>query len=450
MEYKPMTLPGLDVVLGPASSSLLSVTSRLAPYIKALHDGELKIFTKMIKKDTSFKSALRVDNLNFLSLIVQEIEKYNTPSVLLPVLKVFSDDKDSDDVSGALGDLVSYYAFPSKSLKFLVESLGDIHPVEILETQMVKTNGLSVRYIADRLTNAYGRNVLGKAEVNYLLGVAKRDNPDGAETTWLQSFYTRQTSVSKKPVWVSVNDTETLDLLDIEPWKKAESSSKKFTCDGIDPIRCVLDQFTLKTKEGIPVNEAMIEEVVSTARSMVKKFDDNIYPGTPFRVFGPLNGFLDRECLTSIVSGGCRMLTCNCRDFDQEKDFDAVDVPEDPYEWFRGNCDNCDHKIMSLSYVVRYPVIGGGWTGTYCSVECLRKLQPRDSTPLGEMLLDSAFGEMSEIGILDRRELTHGKVKVFNEHEQKDNDDISSVQSAYSTGLPTGLAHKTLPGSAPY
>jgi hypothetical protein len=59
--------------------------------------------------------------------------------------------------------------------------------------------------------------------------------------------------------------------------------------------------------------------------------------------------------------GGCRMLTCRCRDI------------------ISSSCDSCNRKIKDKRFSVRKPHKYGGWEGTYCSVNCLKKKFPKIS-----------------------------------------------------------------------
>lgn len=102
-----------------------------------------------------------------------------------------------------------------------------------------------------------------------------------------------------------------------------------------------------------------------------------------FQEFGPVNtiytlhpSLLDptHDCCKY---GGCHMLLCN--EFEQVySDGDQIDVmaaDEELYvrDWFRKSCDNpkCQQRIAKRLYAVRRPLNHGGWSGCYCSFECM-------------------------------------------------------------------------------
>lgn len=79
------------------------------------------------------------------------------------------------------------------------------------------------------------------------------------------------------------------------------------------------------------------------------------------KLFGPINK-CNRPTKDEKYGGGCRMLTCNCFEFD---DFD------NPSEYFYdGSCRICNVEINDERSVIRLPLINGGWIGCYCCYEC--------------------------------------------------------------------------------
>lgn len=80
------------------------------------------------------------------------------------------------------------------------------------------------------------------------------------------------------------------------------------------------------------------------------------------RVFGPANRMANADLTKNDVCsyyGGCRMLLCPHGEGDED--------------WFLGYCQVCLCKIRFSNWCLRRPKIGGGWTGTFCSFDCLRK-----------------------------------------------------------------------------
>jgi hypothetical protein len=103
----------------------------------------------------------------------------------------------------------------------------------------------------------------------------------------------------------------------------------------------------------------------------VKRIRDN---KDVFRVYGPVNPYPDTD-FTELVTeeepdinllfGGARMFA----DLSQEIDTETS-TPLD--EWFTGYCMQCSLRIRSYHHAVREPGILGGWSGCFCSWDCVR------------------------------------------------------------------------------
>ena len=95
-----------------------------------------------------------------------------------------------------------------------------------------------------------------------------------------------------------------------------------------------------------------------------------------FRVYGPVNAYPNTDFSSlvdeetgepdvNLVFGGARMFT----DLTQEVDSETG-VPLD--EWFIGSCMQCFLRIRSYFHAVREPGLLGGWSGCFCSWDCVR------------------------------------------------------------------------------
>lgn len=79
------------------------------------------------------------------------------------------------------------------------------------------------------------------------------------------------------------------------------------------------------------------------------------------KMYGPVNALVKSELRDSSICstfGGCRMLLCPCHDGE---------------DWFTGYCENCLMKIHREEFALRNPVVGGGWSGTFCSLSCMEE-----------------------------------------------------------------------------
>lgn len=144
-----------------------------------------------------------------------------------------------------------------------------------------------------------------------------------------------------------------------------------------------------------------------------------------FRVYGPCNPMPDTDFsqLTAedgepdvnVIFGGARMFTFQQFEYDYEND-----LPVD--DWFRGYCLQCSKRIRAYFHAVRVPYIQGGFSGCYCSWDCVREFIKMD-TEQGDPSLYNTYvikvnltraieEQMNRWGIADRsyenREETEG------------------------------------------
>lgn len=309
-----------------------------------------------------------------------------------------------DDYTAALGDLFSYVACTVATLKNVVDILEEIFPVEIIESQLVQTNGLNLNYVTERVKAVFGPASIGEQEYSYLI-----EKAGGNER--LANFFRRKARATSEhaevPSWLSIQKSETPALLDFALWKKAETDVDEEAAAPAhgfskELLASLQEEYAFTRVEGggVPDHElhkAMEKVVTSTDLSSYK------YPGNPSRMFGPINA-RPEPCISQVIKGSCRMFTCQCREFDQDEDIDP-ETPIDPESWFTGTCNGCKLKILDLSHALRYPVVGGGWIGCFCSEDCMKTYKPRAEGDDDEMLTDLMFEAISHSGILDRYRL---------------------------------------------
>lgn len=96
-----------------------------------------------------------------------------------------------------------------------------------------------------------------------------------------------------------------------------------------------------------------------------------------FRVYGPVNPYPDTDFSNlldesemgefdiNLIFGGARMFTDLSQEIDSE-----TSVPLE--EWFTGYCMQCSLRIHAYHHAVREPGILGGWSGCFCSWDCVR------------------------------------------------------------------------------
>ncbi len=134
-----------------------------------------------------------------------------------------------------------------------------------------------------------------------------------------------------------------------------------------------------------------------------------------FRVYGPANPYPDMDFSqmidengqmdANVVYGGARMFIDNSQEYDYDNDL--------PLEnWFTGHCLQCSLKIRAYFHAVRLPHLTGGWSGCYCSWQCVRDyiekdFETEDSDEYNKYILHvailNAMEELiNDIGIADR------------------------------------------------
>ena len=90
--------------------------------------------------------------------------------------------------------------------------------------------------------------------------------------------------------------------------------------------------------------------------------------------YGPSNPLLfgmnifDTQHKECMKYGGCRMFLCN-----HDNKNENLQIKPGKYSWFKGTCDMCLNKIQKYHHAVRRPLITGGWSGCYCSFDCVHK-----------------------------------------------------------------------------
>lgn len=76
----------------------------------------------------------------------------------------------------------------------------------------------------------------------------------------------------------------------------------------------------------------------------------------------------------------------------------SADQIED-LNWFTGMCDRCSRGIERLHHAVRRPVLYGGWTGCYCSWNCVRN---STDNVMSQVMADIFSAQLDEYGLYER------------------------------------------------
>lgn len=120
---------------------------------------------------------------------------------------------------------------------------------------------------------------------------------------------------------------------------------------------------------------------------------------TLFRAYGPAHPLSSTDP-DDFKLGGDRMLLRSARD---DSDDPALNDDEELLDWFEGICEVCKRRIQSRWHCLRMPVQDGGWTGNFCSFECLKDQARTYTADAGDPLL-SEKGKSPEELMVDEIE----------------------------------------------
>lgn len=359
--------------------------------IKAMEDENQPLFLQTLE-EINLDTMNYTSRINLLTRLVTKIKELDKPDFLEPVLEKWS--PEGSDLVLVIGDLFSYAGCDLETLSFICGALDTtVIPVEILESQLEQTNGLSLGFVMERINRIFKDQAIGSDEFNFLLEQAKRLNHKSA-IHWLEQQIASKVTFAKIPEWVSLKPDESPELLEVGFWSSVRTPEPTLAPELVKGI------YTVTDKEGKVVEKDSLLQLFETAQRLTRVNADS-YPANPNRVFGPLNARTS-PCITQVVSDGCRMFTCMCREFDQQDDREPDLESVTPYTWFTGVCDGCNLRIRNLSHSLRYPIVGGGWVGCFCSIDCLKSSRPRDTNQMTELILDSTFATIEENGIMDQ------------------------------------------------
>jgi len=142
---------------------------------------------------------------------------------------------------------------------------------------------------------------------------------------------------------------------------KTEISDEKIT----DKVKSKISEMPAYKKVSL-INDSNLD---------IKKLVDVIFDRRLFMLTGPVNPYIIQDW-TSIrdsngsfdinkIYGGPRMLLDNSTQSEKEDD-NLSD------SWFLGHCQWCMKRIMKIWFGVRIPEFYGGWSGCFCSWDCVR------------------------------------------------------------------------------
>jgi hypothetical protein len=178
---------------------------------------------------------------------------------------------------------------------------------------------------------------------------------------FLQDKLKKLSGYAKGGSYLIVNDAEFKEPKYIEPNK-------------YEVIHELIEKYKIDVGFVNEVNEVKMKQDLESAdltEASKVIFYSRYDPTEIGKYFGPINKF-ENEILDGKYEcakyGGCRMLLCN----HYNRYDDDLDVEDPMPEWFTDNCDYCNLKIKHKTHAVRVPMKMGGWSGTFCSFNCIQ------------------------------------------------------------------------------
>ena len=407
-------------------------------------------------------SSLEFDHsIKLLMFLTQYCSKIGSPPAILELVlqRWCADDNDVDNV---IGDLASMISVSSEVLTYVCQTLSLTSTLfGVLETVIENRKGSNIGFgiTANRLITAFGTLPGASPDDPSELDDATEPEVPGGGGTWenllqvtirtgkpkngdtyqyITEKLGQMSQPAPRPKWVNVITGETLQLLKTTP--RGHRPPSEMVDRVVQRIESQIaatqrlpephEPFGAQRLSGVSEGETLDSEEPSNLTQMIEMYVSTSIPeelkllddysngheedhveenpnndsdviGRPERLWGPVNAMLGRGC--SVNDGPCRMLSCLCRDLDQECDEDLQPVHiNDPDVWFTGSCDSCRRRIINLSYALRFPVTNGGWVGCFCSWACLMKDPPRPIFTAEATAIARVRAVIDEFGIFDR------------------------------------------------
>ena len=292
-------------------------------------------------------------------------------------------DLQTNDIDVVFITAVEAFVCLPSDLRYIIRNCSYISDIKFIMSQIM--DNLSFSQIMINLLYAYEDKMTNDDLIDLKEHLDMYESKTRKKYPSVMNYIERNMKLkAKKPNWVSIQEGENKSYLNNVSlgldqdkkevfMKQVQEESKKLNVKG--DMQDFVDLFS-----------SSISDIIDKDTSYTKSF----------RVWGPENSFLDRDCITNFGGKGpCRMLSCLCRDAEENEG-------ELPSDWFTGKCDVCNRIIEDISHAVRYPVKGGGWKGCYCSFKCISDDPPYQMNKEDQVRLKSVQKRIDEVGIMDR------------------------------------------------
>jgi hypothetical protein len=396
----------MDHDLSQLKSTLLNLKNCTSLEFQS-HFEDLNFILKALYNEETFKPLSLKTILTELNILIDFCRTHDITNykILKTILQVWCGEEDND-IDGVIGDVCATIYFEDKNINFLCIALKDYtSPLAILDLHISTRhgNGMIFGFVAERVLKAFNVTHLTEDEYNHLLSTAENsltsnefdprklliglnehmvNASDVIEYLELKKKELYASELVPKPNYVSLLENENEEMYKSYKFNGKETSEEKEeSFDTPEEIKTMLNNFVkIKPQKAEAGGEApfTVDEAIDiylTTKMNESSSQKETVDEIKFqRYYGPVNTNPEFNCC-SLKDGPCCMFYCICKtfEFDDPEVQDVDDFTTLSQAWFSGHCDHCEKTIQKFRYAVRFPLAHGGWTGCYCSYNCLYK-----------------------------------------------------------------------------
>ena len=324
----------------------------------------------------------RDEYVNKLGEAISLLHEIDAPrEVVVSVLSQW-DMTGDEDPDNSFITAAENFVCSNEDLRFLVKRVETFSDIRYMISQIM--DNISFGQVINRLLYAYEDIMTNDDLLDLKEHLDVYESKTKKKLPSVMNYIDRNIKLkAKKPDYVSIKDGESKSYLDNVSIGLDMEENEVF-------MNQVKEESQKLIKGDV---QKFVDMFASSMSDIVDK--DNSFDKS-FRVWGPENRFLNRDCSGNPEGKGpCRMFNCLCRD-SEENDGEII------YDWFTGKCDHCNRQISNRSHAVRYPHKEGGWKGCYCCFYCVSQLPPYQTNKEDNVRMKHVETRLKEVGIMDR------------------------------------------------
>ena len=371
-----------------------------------------EVLTAYISKISRFRVSELLENI--CDIIYEK--KYNS-SEIEAVLEPFDEDEDIDKV---IITICREFLTGKEQIKYIVQNYQNSSDIIYMLVLLFEERRMSnYQTVAENLLYCYDYDLTNE-DIDILLSKLEeydsysRDTDTDDIGCYLKNKRSFDRQNYKAPYWVSLQSGENIGLLTSVPLGNSEDGEEDIKFDKL--IKSYSNFFyqmiPKKEKTGEESTIFSIEDLSPNIKKSIQVFlnastesesvESGVNIGNSNRVWGPKNSILGKDCVSGPEGKGpCRMLQCECLDLDEDEN-NEVYQNEGEISWFKGKCDGCGKHILDASHALRFPHRDGGWTGCYCSFDCMMSDPPVRLQKEENILIGIMKTTIDKYGIMDR------------------------------------------------